>query len=446
MKICIVASGDYFSTYGGGQVYVKNLVFGLQNRAKEIVIISMVSGDRNNEVMTEVKDIDGVEVWKLVLPQQNIDTDKPFELQDFVLESVRSILTKVSPDIVHANGWKSTFSKVCKEIEIPCVVTAHHGGIVCPNGTLMNQHDVICDVAVNMNNCLVCALHAVPGGDFWSPIIRRLPQAFELKVAKLLKGVRNIPYVSPSFQTPLGIAHKLQHIEVLRNAPDCVIAPSRAIAEALMRNSVPENKIRVVPHGIIPFEKKPLEPGLTERTIRFGFIGRISYVKGLHVVLDALKLLPSNANYELHVYGDAATKNEKCYAKVLQEKSKGLPVVWHGKVQYNNIQEAYYSFDVMLLSSICLEVFGLTVLESLSSGRPVIATRCGGPEDIIEDGVDGMLVEPNDVQDLYSVLKRCIDEPDYVKQLSSSICKINTLENHLNELESIYNQLQDKHL
>lgn len=438
MKICIVASGDFFSTYGGGQVYVQNLVNGLQHRGEEVVVLSIVFEIGNNEVMTEIQDIDGTKVWKIVLPLQHIDIYKPFELQDFVLESIKEAIDKVKPDVVHANGWKYAVSEVCEMLGVPCVVTAHHGGIVCPNGMLMNQDDSICDVPVSSENCMRCVLHFVPGGNFWSPVVRNLPYAFSQGIAKSLKSMRNIPYISPAFQTPLGITYKLQQIEVLKSSPDCVIAPSNAIASVLILNGVPESKVKIIPHGIKPFEKKPLEVGLPDRPIRFGYVGRISYVKGLHILLKALNLLPDNANYELHVYGDAATNNEKRYSKMLREKSKCLPVFWHGKVKYNNVQEAYHSFDVMILPSICLEVFGLTILESFSSRRPVIATRCGGPEDIIKDAIDGILVEPNDVQDLYRAIKKCIDAPEYVKELSSGISEVNTLEKHIIDLEHIY--------
>lgn len=438
MKICIIASGDYFSTYGGGQVYVKNLVAGLQKRGHNIYVVSLSFTDTGTLVTKELIDVDNIKVWQIRLSDDNTDIDKPLELQDIVLETLHNILFDISPDVVHANGWKYATSKVCKDINISCVVTAHHGGIICPNGMLMNQNDSICNVPASMENCLKCALHFVPGGNFWSLIVQNLPKPFVLSFAKSLKSMKNIPYVSPAFQTPLGINYKLQQIEVLQSAPDCVVAPSKAIASSLLKNGVPESKIDVIPHGITPLEKKPLESELTNRPLRFGYVGRIAYIKGLHILIDALKLLPDDTHYELHIYGDGASKSEKKYRDMLKEKSKELSVIWHGKVEYDKIDQTYASFDMMILPSICLEVFGLTVLESLSSGRPVISTRCGGPEDLIKNGVDGILVKPNDVQDLANSLNKCIDEPKYVQKLSSNISEVNTLENHILDLEYIY--------
>lgn len=442
MKLCIIASGDYFSSYGGGQIYVKNLVAGMQSRGHDLNVISILTSQADTVPSIERLDNNGVAVYQIILPNTNIDLNHPYEHQPFFLKTLMEVLLDINPDIVHANGWKYASAQVCSELNIPSTITAHHGGIVCPSGALLNQYDTICTVPASIENCLQCALHFIPGGDFWSPIVSRLPYSFSQKIAKSLKNIRNIPYVSPAFQTPLGISHKLEQIDILRRAPDCIIAPSRAIATALIRNGIPTDKVTIVPHGITPLENKPLDSFIPNRPLRFGYIGRVSYVKGLHILIDALKLLPDHTNYELHVFGDAATRDEQCYAHSLKEKSNGLPIIWHGKISNDKIQQAYHSFDVMIHPAIYLEVFGLTLLESLSSGRPVIATRCGGPEDFIVEGIDGILVEANNVLSLSDALQKCISNPAYVQKLSSTIRSINTLENHLSVLENLYKKLQ----
>jgi glycosyltransferase involved in cell wall biosynthesis len=442
MKLCIIASGDYFSSYGGGQIYVKNLVLGMQQRGHDLHVISILTSQTATEPSIERLDANAVAVYQITLPSKSIDLSHSHELQPFVHKILKQVVSDIKPDLVHANGWKYASAQVCRELTIPCVITAHHGGIICPNGALLNQHDAICAIPASIDNCLQCALHFVPGGDFLAPIVGLVPYSLSQHIAKSLKNIRNIPFVSPAFQTPLEISYKLEQIDVLRKNIDCIIAPSHAIATALIRNGIPTDKVTIIPHGITPLEKKPLEAFIPKRPLRLGYIGRISYVKGLHVLIDALNLLPDHTNYELHIYGDASTKSEKLYTHSLKEKSNELPIIWHGKISNDKIQQAYHSFDIMVHPAIYLEVFGLTLLESLSSGRPVIATRCGGPVDFIMDRVDGLLVEPNDPESLVSALKECIDNPLYVQKLSSTIRPINTLENHLNTLEKLYKELR----
>ena len=440
MKLCIIASGDYFSSYGGGQIYVKNLVQSLKERGHDISVISL-SVESVDQPTTDERMVDGINIIQLKLSQNSLHVKQPLELQPFLLDALKGVINKIHPDIIHAHGWKYATSKVCDSLSVPCVITSHHGGIVCPNGMLLNNHDAICSVDVSMKNCLSCALHFVPAGDLFAPLISHLPQKSALKIAQFLKGRKNIPYISPAFQTPLGIAHKLEQLKTLQDLHVNIIAPSRAIASALKRNGIADDKITVIPHGITPLTQESLEPGLPDRPVRFGYVGRVAYAKGLHVLIDALKLLSKKEGYELHVYGEGANKNEKRYVASLQKETQDMPVIWHGKIDNSQVQKAYQSFDVMVHPAIYLEVFGLTLLESLSSGRPVIATRCGGPEDFIEDGVDGFLIEPNDVDQLAQAIKKFLDEPSLVEKLSKTIRPINTLENHTTDLEKLYKEV-----
>jgi glycosyltransferase involved in cell wall biosynthesis len=439
MKICVIASGDYFSSYGGGQIYVKNLVKGLNAKGHKVIVIS-IKYDNIKKHEINIQNEKEIKVIEIKIPYFFENKDIPMVLQSNIIKVLEDVLLKIKPDIVHANGWKDTASLVCKYMNIPCVITAHHGGIVCPNGMLMNENEKICNLSVSMENCTKCALHFVPGGKFWSPLIQKMPKNLRLKIAKFFKNKNNIPYITPSFQIPLAIDHKLKSIEVLKKYPDKIISPSKALAKALIRNGISENKIEIIPHGIRPLKKRPL-PLENKKVLRFGYIGRISYVKGLHVIIEALKMLPKELKYELHIYGDAANKDEKKYKSRLITKSKELPVIWHGKIKYSEIEKAYMSFDVMILPSIYLEAFGLTVLESFSVGRPVISSKCGGPEDIIRDGVDGVLIKPNNPKALAEIMEQFIKNPAIVKKLAKNIKGINTLENHINDIESLYQKI-----
>ena len=200
MKLCIIASGDYFSSYGGGQIYVKNLVRSLIERGHDVSVISLsvVSIDQPT---THKRIVDGINVIQLKLSQNGLHVKQPFELQPYFIDALKNVIDDIQPDIVHAHGWKYATSKVCDSLSVPCVITAHHGGIVCPNGMLLNNHDAICSVDVSMKNCLSCALHFVPAGDLFAPIISSISKESALKIATFLKSKRNIPYVSPAFQT-----------------------------------------------------------------------------------------------------------------------------------------------------------------------------------------------------------------------------------------------------
>ena len=67
----------------------------------------------------------------------------------------------------------------------------------------------------------------------------------------------------------------------------------------------------------------------------------------------------------------------------------------------------------------CVETFGLVVLEAMVSGRPVIASRIGGLADIVVDGATGMLVPPGDVGALRDAIQYLLDHPDVRERISA---------------------------
>ena len=63
-----------------------------------------------------------------------------------------------------------------------------------------------------------------------------------------------------------------------------------------------------------------------------------------------------------------------------------------------------------IVPSIVDEAFGLTVIEAMASGIPVIASRAGGIPEIIQNGVNGFLVEPGCVHELSDTIEKIVDD------------------------------------
>ena len=79
--------------------------------------------------------------------------------------------------------------------------------------------------------------------------------------------------------------------------------------------------------------------------------------------------------------------------------------------------QLYAACDIVALPSLN-EAFGNVVLEGMAATRPVVATRVGGPEEIVVDGVSGMLVPPADAQALGAALNRLIAEPQTARRMA----------------------------
>lgn len=444
LNTLVVASGDYSSTYGGGQVYVRQVVGALRERGHSVCVFCAGIRDGAGAECRDERQ-DGITIREVMLGRRGLTKGQPLELCAGALAAARKALADFRPDVVHANGWKATFARACREQGVPCVITAHHGGIVCPAGALLTAQDSVCDLPVQPGRCLACCLGQMPLGRLCGAWLRFLPLRLQCAAGRLVGRLPHIPFVTGAVGLPLGIEHKRQCIEVLASYATLFVAPSKAIQEALVRNGIPLDKTVVVHHGVEPLGRQPFAPGLGSRPVRFAFVGRVNRVKGFHVLVEALTRISGEGQCELHVLGAAHTRPEQRYfRRVLSGTGGQLRVVLHGHVPRDKMAETLAVCDVMVLPSICLEVFGLVIPEAFSLGRPVIVTKCGGPEELVRDGVDGLVVERNDPQALAAALQSLIDDPARIAAMAANIGPVRTMQEHVADLERVYQMAMDK--
>ena len=412
MKISIFASGDFFSDYGGGQVYVRNIVDELIHHSE--VVISVISFCKNQS--TSVKEYHGINVF--------IVNDEA---------TLREVLITIHPDIVHVNGEKLPTSRICKQLGIPCIVTAHHGGLVCPAGTLLNTKDEICNIPSDYSHCLKCYLRHTPTGLLWYPLLKKYSKQRYIRIGERLKRLPFIPFLSPIGETGMIVNQKLEDWQELCETATHFIAPSNAMANALLRNGCPQNKISVIPHGIKKTENGERRTENNHHsTIKFFYSGRINYVKGIHILLKAFTSI-DNSNIELHLIGGTGYKSEQRYMKRLQRQyCKDKRIVWHGKLPFEQMNDTIKNYDCLIHPAIYLEVFGLNISEALAQNKYVIATRCGGAEMQIHNEEEGILVKPDDVNSLKSAIE-C-----FIKKPRLSTANVQSISDHVSDLIDLY--------
>lgn len=420
MRITIIASGDFFSTYGGGQVYVKNLVDALIEKGEDVTVISVVAVSTG----MEVKQYKGHDL---------------IEIKDHTW--LKKAVECASPDVIHAHSLKREACEIGKEIGIPVVVTVHHGGILCPAGALMTDKDIICEETVNHKHCLPCVLRNIPGNKaIWYPIMRHIGERRYVKLGEQLRKLPFIYFISPVGGAALSIKEKTREWKEIAELSTVVISPSDRMADAMKRNGLLESKIRVVPHGI-PISKRVDSEHKGDK-LKFYYVGRISYIKGLHVLVKAFSSV-ENPDIELHIIGEAVTKEECRYFKQLVSQScRDKRIIWYGKVEPDKMACFTEGFHVAVAPTICLEVFGLNIAEALAQGKPVLATRCGGGEMQVEDGKNGWLVPPNDSEALAEKIRMIAQSPEQIKEMSAN-CKAISIESHCEQLLEIYKEVLD---
>jgi glycosyltransferase involved in cell wall biosynthesis len=438
VKILITGTGLFSDNYGGGQIYIRNLVFELILRNHDVTYVSLISGNTGVSEPLWI-DHDKFRECRLKLPR-SLRMSNPLSGISYDHDLAIAFIRDIKPDVIHAHGEKQMFCVAAHNLGIPCVVTAHHGGIVCPAGALLNSHDEICRIPAGQNTCLPCCVRSIPGGKLWLTLLRLIPFDVQLCLGEWLHSRRFMYFVTPLGTLALSIRHKLAATEILGSYASRLIAPSHAVGDALVRNGIPECKIAIIPHGIPLPRKQPLRPDLGKGPVRFLYVGRISYVKGVHVMLEAFSGLAPET-YELHIVGGAGNKVERRYLEGLQRRYTSLNAVWHGARSHEAIPHHIAACDVMVHPAIFLEVFGLTIAEALAVGRPVIATRCGGAEEQIHDGKNGLLVPPNDVVALRQAVQSVIDAPEILIAMARQCGDVVSIERNVQVLEQLYSDL-----
>jgi glycosyltransferase involved in cell wall biosynthesis len=157
-----------------------------------------------------------------------------------------------------------------------------------------------------------------------------------------------------------------------------------------------------------PIAKKQLNSG------KIIFIGKLNPMKGVHILIECFALLRAeHLDIKLEIIGDGPDRKKLENMTKTLEISKA--VCFYGEIKdvKKHLQEA----DLFVLPSFS-EGLPNVILEAMSSGLPVIATRTGGIPDIIEDGSNGILVEPRNSDQLYKAISRILTNEKLAEQLS----------------------------
>ncbi len=176
------------------------------------------------------------------------------------------------------------------------------------------------------------------------------------------------------------------------------VAISHAQKAAHVEIGLPADRIDVV-HHFLDHDAALPSPGFPADGYGL-FIGRLSPEKGVDRLLEAWSKL--GGNRRLVIAGDGPEMAS------LQARAAGLGldnVSFVGFIDQSAQQELWAGAAFSIVPSVWQEPFGMVVLEAWARGRAVVAHRIGALPEIITDGVDGFLADPNDADDLAAVLE-----------------------------------------
>lgn len=370
----------YHPIVGGEEQIVKDMSVELVRRGHEVAVVTLwQDGFQDFEIDQ------GVQIFRIHSSTQRAtwlysDTQRrhaPPWPDPEATWALRRIIDQVQPEIVHAHNWLMySFLPLKRQSQARLLLSLHDYSLSCSKRRLVYE-GAPCS-GPSFVKCLACA-------------------------REHYGSAKGIPTVS---------GHRLMSGPV-KSAVDMFLPVSRAVAigNGIISNSLP---FRVIPNFVPDVLDE--DPAATEKyTTQLPegdfilFVGDLSRDKGIHILLNAY------------------AKVENAPPLVLiGRRCKDTPTEFPPNVLFLNswphtaVMAAWRRCSFAVAPSVWPEPFGIVVLEAMSAGRPVIASRIGGLPDVVVDAETGFLVPPGDPLALQEALERLLADRDLREQLGQA--------------------------
>jgi glycosyltransferase involved in cell wall biosynthesis len=176
--------------------------------------------------------------------------------------------------------------------------------------------------------------------------------------------------------------------------------------------------VRTIGLGIDVERFAPAATPLPPRPFRLGYVGRLEWRKGVHVLLEAMQWVPDGV--ELHVHGTGPDEDAlRTLAEFLGVADR---VRFHGFTPHGELPEVYRSFHALAVPSQTtpswVEQFGRVVVEAMASGVPVIGSDSGSIPEVVGDA--GIVVPEADARAWATAIGALADDPERAAALKAA--------------------------
>ena len=412
MKILFVCHDFPPFKLAGAQLFALKTAQALATRGHDVRVLYPVNAsarqDGDDTPLYEIRKTtyEQLPVYQLIVndsePQLARHPQYGFEHPQ-VEEAFRALLVQDAFDAVHFHllyRLSARLPLIAKALGLTTVATLHDYWLLCAMGHLLDTQGRECSGPESPDKCAACL------NGFQQPPAPAVVSFFAKRLATTRAGYEAI---------------------------DFTFSPSAFLADCHAQYGF--TRPDVLPLGWIPVAPAERAAPRGKRVI-FGYLGQIISRKGLDLLLEAAAGL-RHTHWELRVYGEAY--QPQYFAELKGFMKHHQRIRYCGPYKPADLDRLYAGVDVAVVPS-RRENYPLTVLEALSARVPVIATDVGGVREIMQDGIDGLIVAPHSAEAIGAAMSRFLTDASLAQAMRSTIRPVKTIQMNAAEYESVYSQ------
>ncbi len=432
MKLIHVPFCFYPDPVGGTEIYVDALARKQHRQGNQVVIAAPSERD-------DAYSCDGIPVRRFAVSEHVSDLRELYGDGDpSAAQAFARILDQERPDVVHLHAFTRGVSlrvvREAKQRDVPVVFTYHTPTVSCQRGTLLRWGSQICDGVLDVRTCAKCALHGHGLNRKASVALGTL----EPGIGRFLGGIG----LSGGMWTALRMTElvELRHntFRELTREADHVVAVCEWVKQLLLVNGVAPEKITVSRQGLCQEARETSGRTRSSSPLQIAFLGRMDATKGAHILIQALRRLPQ-LPVHLDIYGIVQGEAGALYRQRLNGLAAGdARIEFHDPIPPAEVVSRLRQYDVLAVPSQLLETGPMVALEAFAAGIPVIGSDLGGISELVEDGISGLLVEPQSIEGWTDALRSLCEDRDLLPRLRSGVRPPRSMSLVAKEMSELY--------
>lgn len=219
-----------------------------------------------------------------------------------------------------------------------------------------------------------------------------------------------------------------------------IVVMSNYIRDQHIAAGVEVGKLSVIPYFVFPPAAKPADPA-KRAELKIVYSGRLVRQKGVHLMLEAMMpILKEFQQISLDVVGDDVDRK---HFEAMVPHELRAQVTFPGWQDAEGVQRFLTRADLVLFPSIYPEAFGISGIEAMAKGKPVIAFDVGGVSEWLDHEVTGLLVEAGNVKRYEEAIRRLITDDSTRERMSrEASARVQRFfpEHHLSRLVQVYEE------